>query len=54
MKNKPETIIAPSKWELFRLRIIIIAGVFVMLLFLNEVFKGTAEYPVLYYMLTIT
>ncbi|WP_421944540.1 glycosyltransferase family 2 protein [Pedobacter sp.] len=54
MRNKPEIIIAPSKWERFRLRVMILAGVLVMLLFLNEVFKGTAEYPILFYMLAVT
>jgi cellulose synthase (UDP-forming) len=52
--NKPEIIQSPSKWELFRLRIMILAGVFIMFLFLDEIFKARAEYPALYYMLVVT
>ncbi|MFC4212700.1 glycosyltransferase family 2 protein [Pedobacter lithocola] len=52
--NKPEIINSPSKWERFRLRVMIFAGTLVMLLFLNEVLKGKSEFPVLYYMLLVT
>jgi len=49
-----ELVTNPSKWELFRLRLMILAAVFIMFLFLNEIFKASSEFPILYYMLMAT
>lgn len=52
--EKTKIVLNPTKWEYFRLRLMIVAGIFIMFLFLNEVFKATSEYKILYYMLVVT
>ncbi|RYD80487.1 MAG: glycosyltransferase [Sphingobacteriales bacterium] len=52
--NKTKIIANPSKWEMFRLRVMIIAAMLVMTLFLLEILKSKFEYAILYYMLLAT
>ncbi len=52
--KKIEPVYNPTKWEQFRLRTMILASVFVMFLFLREVYSAKAEFAILYYMLIIT
>ena len=52
--KKNKLVVNPSKWEISRLRLMIIASFVVMLLFLKEVFHARAEYPFIYFMLLST